>query len=198
MVTSSGACGVVTPRHPRRKPKNCLDTLATARLLGEAISAKHFPEVRSLHSDLKVMKTISSDGNVLSEETTREHLRQNADHWKEHGFGLWVFRRKSDGRFVGRGGLKLYEIEGENVVGLAYAVLSDYWNQGFATEMAEASLRIGFETFDFPEIVLWTLPTNLAAQRVTEKFGFRYIRYGEFAGLWHVFYRLSALEWKGA
>ena len=63
--------------------------------------------------------------------------------------------------------------------------------------MAEASLRIGFETFDFPEIVLWTLPTNLASQRVTEKFGFRCIRYGEFAGLWHLFYRLSALEWRG-
>ena len=104
MVTSSDACGVVAPRHPRRKSGSCLDTLATARLLGEAISAKHFPEVRSLHSDLKVMKTISSDGNVLSEETTREHLRQNADHWKGYGFGLWVFRRNRTGSSSGVAG----------------------------------------------------------------------------------------------
>lgn len=163
MVTFSDARGVVVLTHPRRKPQSCLETVATARLLGEALSAKHFPEVRSLHSDLKVMKTLSSDSNVLSEEATREHLRQNADHWEEYGFGLWGFRRKSDGQFIGRGGLKLYEIEGEDIVGLTYAVLSDHWNQEFATEIAEVSLRIGFEKLDFPEIISWTLPTNTAS-----------------------------------
>ena len=51
--------------------------------------------------------------------------------------------------------------------------------------------------WDFPEIGSWTLPTNLASQRVMEKLGFRYERDFEFAGLRHRFYRLVAGEWKG-
>ena len=82
-------------------------------------------------------------------------------------------------------------------MGLAYAVMSDYWNQGFATKMAEASLEVGFGRLGFPEIASWTLPGNLASQRVTEKLGFRYERDFEFAGLLHWFYRLVKGEWKG-
>jgi [ribosomal protein S5]-alanine N-acetyltransferase len=88
--------------------------------------------------------------------------------------------------------LKIHQINGKDIVGLAYAVMSDYWNQGFATEMAWASLDVGFRRLGFPEIASWTLPANLASQRVLEKLGFRYEREFEFAGLPHHFYRLLA------
>jgi [ribosomal protein S5]-alanine N-acetyltransferase len=142
------------------------------------------------------MKTLSADGQPLPEEKTREGIRQAVDHWQRHGFGLWVFHRKSDGVFIGRIGLKLYQIEGKEVVGLTYAVMPDFWNQGFATEMARASLKIGFERLGFPEIGSWTLPMSLASQRVMEKMGFRYERDFEFAGLLHRQYRLTKEEWK--
>ena len=144
------------------------------------------------------MKTLSADGKPLSEEKTREHIRQAVDHWQQHGFGFWVFHRQSDGQFIGRGGLKIYQIDGKDVVGLAYAVMSDYWNQGFATEMAQASLDVGFGRLGFPEICSWTLPTNLVSQRVMEKLGFRYERDFEFAGLRHRLYRLVESQWKEA
>ena len=86
------------------------------------------------------MKTLSADGKPLSEEATREHIQQDVDHWQQHGFGFWVFHRKTDGVFIGRGGLKTYQIDGKDVIGLAYAVMPDYWNQGFATEMAPGQL----------------------------------------------------------
>jgi RimJ/RimL family protein N-acetyltransferase len=111
-------------------------------------------------------------------------------------FGLWVFRRKSDRQFIGRGGLKTYQIDGKDTVGLAYAVLPEFWNQGFATKMAQVSLEIGFRRLGFAEIASWTLPINLASQRVMEKLGFRYERDFEFAGLLHRFYRLSVEEWR--
>ncbi len=44
----------------------------------------------------------------------------------------------------------------------------------------------------FPEIGSWTLPVNLASQRVIERLEFRYERDFEFAGLLHRFYRLVA------
>ena len=88
-----------------------------------------------------------------------------------------------------------YQIDGEDVVGLAYAVMSGYWNQGFATEIVEASLRFGFERLGLSEIGSWTWPINLASQRVMENLGFRHEKDIEFAGLPHRFYRLGEDGW---
>jgi RimJ/RimL family protein N-acetyltransferase len=172
-----------------------LDQIATPRMLGERLSLTHFAKIHQLYTDPLVMKTLSADGRVASEDSTRKHLQMCVEHWQEHGYGIWAFHRKADGQFIGRGGLKTYEIDGEKIVGLAYAVLSDYWGQGFATEMAEASVKIGFEKLHLPEIASWTLPINRASQRVMEKIGFHYERDFQFAGLPHRFYRLLATDW---
>jgi RimJ/RimL family protein N-acetyltransferase len=172
-------------------------TLTTAHLAAEAIFPSHFTEFHRLHSDPQVITTLSADGKPLSEEATRESIRQAVGHWQQHGFGFWVFRRKTDGVFIGRGGLRIYQIDGTDVIGLAYAVMPDYWNQGFATEMGHASLEVGFGRLGFPEIASWTLPVNLASQRVMEKLGFEYERDFEFAGLLHRLYRLVKEDWKG-
>ena len=174
---------------------NPITNLTTSRLLAEAITPSHFADIHRLHSDPQMMATLSADGKPLSEEATRESIRQAVDHWQRQDFGFWVFRHRSNGQLIGRGGLKIYQIDGKDVVGLAYAVVSEHWNQGFATEMAQASLEIGFGQLGLAEICSWTLPVNVPSQRVMEKLGFRYERDFEFAGLVHRFYRLVAEEW---
>ena len=108
-----------------------VERFPTSRLVAEPISLEHFPEIHCLHADPNVMRTLSADGRPLSEVVTQEHLRQAVEHWRQHGFGFWVFRAKSDGQFIGRGGLKNYQIDKGEVIGLAYAVLS-----AFATGLA--------------------------------------------------------------
>jgi RimJ/RimL family protein N-acetyltransferase len=177
---------------------NPIATIATSRLLAEAITPSHHAELQRLYTDPLVVKTIASaEGKPLSEEKIAERIQKAVDHWQQHGFGSWVFRLKKDGLFIGLGGLNIRQIDGQEVVGLGYAVMPNYLNQGFATEMAEASLDVGFGHLGFPEIGSWTLPVNLASQRVMEKLGFRYDRDFEFAGLLHRFYRLVAADWEG-
>ena len=176
---------------------NPIGTLETPRLLAEAITPLHFNDLHRLCTDPQVMKTLSADGKPLSEEAIREQIGQNIDHWRKQGFGFWVFHQKKDGQFIGRAGLKTYQIDGKNVIGLAYAVMPDYWNRGFATEMTQASLEVGFGHLGFTEVESWTLPGNLASQRVMDKLGFRYERDFQFAGLLHRFYRLVKGKWKG-
>lgn len=36
--------------------------------------------------------------------------------------------------------------------GLAYTVVSDFWNQGFATVMGDVRLEVGFGPLGFPKI----------------------------------------------
>jgi RimJ/RimL family protein N-acetyltransferase len=131
---------------------NSIKSIVTPRLVALPLSEAHFPEINRLHSDPQVMKTLSADGKPLSEEKTWEHIRQTVDHWERHGFGLWIFRSKATGEFIGRGGLKIHQIGGKDVIGLAYAVMPDHWSQGYATEMAQVSLEVGFGQLGFPEI----------------------------------------------
>ena len=174
-----------------------VDSFSTVRLEAERLTTGHLDEVLVLHRDPVVMKTLSPDGLPLPDDVTRRGLAGAAEHWERHGFGLWVFHEKGNGAFVGRGGLKFYPIEGRAVVGLAYAVASSRFGRGYATEMARASLGVGFDRLGFTEIDSWTLPVNLASQRVMEKLGYRYSHDFEFAGLPHRYYRLNASEWTG-
>jgi ribosomal-protein-alanine N-acetyltransferase len=164
-------------------------------MMAERLRPSHYPEIRRLHLHPEVMKTLSADGQILPDKVTKDGLEQNEAHWERHGFGFWIFRDRKDGQFLGRGGLKWYRIEDKDVVGLAYAVTFEHWNRGLATEMAGASLTIGFDRLGLPEVDSWTLPTNYASQRVMEKLGFRYLDDQVFAGLRHRFYRLTAAEW---
>ena len=173
-----------------------IERFTTRRMTAERLTSIHYPEVRRLHLHPQVMKTLSPDGQILPDNVTKDGLAQNDAHWAQHGFGLWIFRDKQDGRFVGRGGLQRYWIDDQEVVGLAYAVMFDHWNRGLATEIAAASLDIGFRQFGFPEVASWTLPFNVASRRVMEKVGFRYDTDIVLAGLPHRLYRLTALDWE--
>jgi RimJ/RimL family protein N-acetyltransferase len=130
---------------------NPIAALTTARLIAEAITPLHFHDLHRLNSEPKVVKTLASAGKPLTEAESRERMEQAILHWRQQGFGLWVFHRKSDGAFIGRGGIKTHHIDGKDVLGLAYAVMPDYWNRGFATEIATASVEVGFEHLGFPE-----------------------------------------------
>ncbi len=177
-----------------------VDTFRTERLIAARPRLEDFADLCQLHQDPRVMKTLAPagapNGGLLSAEETRQFLRRNVEHWDRHGYGLWVFRDGANGRFVGRGGLHHTRAGGADEVEVAYALLADYWGRGLATEMAEASVAIGFERLGLPDLVCLTLTTNRASQRVMEKAGFRYERDIVHAGLPHVFYRLTAAQWR--
>lgn len=172
-------------------------SFSTVRLSARRISASDLEELLLLHRDPRVMATLSATGDVLTAEENRARLEANLAHWERHGFGLWTFRL-ADGRFAGRAGLRRLEIEGRSEVELAYAVPSELWGQGLATEMARAVLAVGFEQLELAENVCFTLPANRASQRVMSKLGFLYERDFVHAGLPHVFYRLKRIDWSGA
>jgi RimJ/RimL family protein N-acetyltransferase len=156
----------------------------------------HSPELHRLYTNPLVTKNLASaDCKPLWDEKITDTIGQAVAHWRQMGFGYWVFHLKKNGQFVGRGGLTIHQFEGKEVVGLGYAVMPDYWNRGFATEIAAASLEVGFGHLGLAEIWSWALPDNRASQRIMEKLGFRYDRDFEFAGLLHRFYRLVAQDW---
>jgi RimJ/RimL family protein N-acetyltransferase len=166
---------------------NVIETFRTNRLTAERLRPDHVSDCCRMYSDTRVMATL---GGVRSDEETREWLQQNLEHWERHRFGLWVFRDQSDGGFVGRAGLLHVQVEGTDEVELSYALRSEYWGRGLATELARACVQIGFEQLGLASVVAFTLTTNRASQRVMQKVGFTFERDISHAGLPHVLYRL--------
>jgi RimJ/RimL family protein N-acetyltransferase len=131
-------------------------------------------------------------GGVRSEEQAKAIMQIDLTHWERHGFGRWVAHDLVTGQFAGRGGLRHCTIGGCDEVELGYAFLPQFWGQGLATELAEASVRVGFEVLGLAELVCFTLPTNAASRRVMEKVGFRYERDVVYANLPHILCRLTS------
>ena len=170
-----------------------LDSFRTPRLSAERLRPEHVDELNRLHRDPRVMATL---GGLRSAAETRRQLRRNLGHWSRHGFGVWMFYAKSDGRFTGRAGLRHVKVGGRAEIELLYALRPEAWGRGLATEMAEAILALGYGDLGLADLVCFTLATNLASKRVMEKAGFIYERDVTYADLPHVLYRQGAAQWQ--
>jgi ribosomal-protein-alanine N-acetyltransferase len=101
-----------------------------------------------------------------------------------------VFFETATGLFVGRGGLRRTTVAGSSCVEVLYAVRSDMWGRGYATEMATVAVaharRLGLA-----DVVGFTAITNGASRRVLEKAGMRFDEDSfEHVGLPHLLGRL--------
>lgn len=163
-------------------------TFSTARLVAHKFQSADLAILCDLHRDPQVMATL---GGVRSNAQTATFLHEKMAHWKQYGFGYWIFRRQETGDFVGRGGIQHVEVGGKPEIEVGYTVAAACWRQGYATEMAEALVTMATETLDITNLVCFTLTTNQASRRVMEKVGFRFEREITHAGAPHVLYRLG-------
>jgi ribosomal-protein-alanine N-acetyltransferase len=129
-------------------------------------------------------------GGPRTAEQAVEMLNGDIAHWREERFGPWVFFEASTGVFVGRGGLRRTSLAGEECVEVLYAVRSDAWGRGYASEIACVAVararRLGLTN-----VVGLTTTTNVASRRALEKSGMRFHEYAfEHAGIPHWLGRL--------
>jgi [ribosomal protein S5]-alanine N-acetyltransferase len=158
----------------------------TARLLGRPMRADDFEPLFQMYQNDAVTATLGGKRNA---EQVREYLHEQLAHFARYGYGFWMFHAKTEGQFVGRGGLRNIFVGGHDEVEVGYALMPEFWRQGLATEIAQASVQIGFEKLELPELVSFTMPTNIGSRRVMEKAGFVFERDIVFKDLPHVLYR---------
>lgn len=158
----------------------------TPRMIAERVSDSDFDDLVRMNQDTRVMATL---GGVRSENETGEALSAMLAHWNRHGFGIWIFRERGTRAFVGRAGLRNRRVEEIGEIELLYAVMAEFWQSGFASEMARALLDLARE-IGIESVVAFTLPSNLGSRRVMEKAGMHFEREITWAGLPHLLYRI--------
>lgn len=164
-----------------------IDCFETQRLVAKRIHANDLDKLLLMHEDPVVMKTL---GGIRTHKETNDNLSWNLDEWQQNGFGFWMFYLKNTDIWIGRGGIRRVIVNDCEEVEVGYALMPAFWHQGYATEIALASVEIAFEILRLQNLVAFTLTTNKASQHVMEKVGFKYERDFTHANLPHVLYRL--------
>jgi RimJ/RimL family protein N-acetyltransferase len=96
-----------------------------------------------------------------------------AGRWSKDGVGKWMARDRSDGSLVGRGGLTRFDLDGEVVLELGWAVRDARTGRGYATELGGAALAWAAEYQPDLPVVAFTEVHNSASRAVMERLGMR-------------------------
>ncbi|NGX47472.1 MAG: hypothetical protein K1000chlam3_00846 [Chlamydiae bacterium] len=148
--------------------------LETSRLLLEEPKEENIDMTALLFADPMVMRYIRNGKTLECEEAYKTFLK-NQKHWETFGFGnVDVFEKKSD-EHIGRGCLvhPAYQHDYPDVE-VGYLLHQKFWGKGFATEIARALLKWGFENLQLDTIIGVTCKENIVSQKILKKVGMRF------------------------
>lgn len=91
----------------------------------------------------------------------------------EKGWGFWAVETKADGEFIGFVGLHepSVALPFSPCVEIGWRLHRHAWGKGYATEAAQAALKVGFDALALPEIVSFTALSNRRSRAVMERLG---------------------------
>jgi RimJ/RimL family protein N-acetyltransferase len=123
-----------------------------------------------LYSDPAVMKYITI--GTCTPEKSRELLNQLVQHWKDHGYGMWVGNTKETSEKIGYMGFrKLPKLEGVEFAGF---LARKFWGTGIPAEVGKAVMTYGFQVLDFDLIYSVVDPQNTPSLNCVKNFGMQH------------------------
>jgi len=129
--------------------------------------------LESLHMNEEVAAT-TYDG-MQTKEQVAAHLKDYIDHQKKHGFAQWAIIEKATGKFIGRCGLTVRQLDQSRPpqTELRFATLPEFWNKGFAKEAANFWLMFGF-LINKNDMLVAACQPGERSPAVLQKLGYEY------------------------
>ena len=160
-------CGVATlfteEMHAKRPAEAPTDPVLTPWLVQTSVGP----------DDVNDLLLLSSDPVVAywTRAAVEAWAADKAARWTAEGVGKWMARDRSDGSLVGRGGFTRFDLDGETVLELGWAVRDARTGRGYATELGRAALAWAVEHQPDPPVVAFTEVHNRASRAVMERLG---------------------------
>jgi RimJ/RimL family protein N-acetyltransferase len=129
------------------------------------------PALTRFVHDAEMMRYISF-GRVWDEARIDALFERQRGYLEKHGACVGAVVLKESGAVMGVAGIQPLDKAG--VFEFAWWIWKDYWNRGFATEVAKALKHHAFEVMGLPRVVAVADVPNLASIRVMQKIGMRY------------------------
>lgn len=140
----------------------------TDRLVLRPFRDKDLPAWAAMNADPEVMEFLGGEP-LTREKSDWIAGAVNAQHEAE-GIGFLAIERRSDGAFLGAGGLQRepwYPDELE----LGWRLAREYWGHGYATEAAKSWLAFAFTELDLPRVISITDAPNVRSIAVMQRIG---------------------------
>ena len=177
-------------------------TIETERLRLRPFTHADLHALRAMRVKEEVARYLGTTA-IQTPEFIAERLDAYLECYQLYGFGVAAVEDIRIGALVGWSGLQPLEFgwkgwrpaQGETVeIEVGYGFDSPHWGKGYATEVAAAWLRYGFEHAGLDRIVAVASPENKSSWRVMEKLGMKYVMTKEHYGSECVFYAISREE----
>ena len=146
--------------------------LETDRLVLRRFTEDDADSLFDLDSDPEVMRFLSG-GEPTPRTAIETDILPRFLHYgdRSSGFGFWAAIDKASGDFLGWFSLRPSDEIDPGEASLGFRLRRAAWGQGYATEGAQALLRLGFTALGVERVVATTYQDNLASRRVMEKAG---------------------------
>ena len=166
--------------------------IETERLILRSLTLEDINGMFELNSNPAVQRFVGNQP-IKSLSEAKENIEFITAQYLINGVGRLAVIEKETGDFLGWGGLKLIteEINGHyDFYELGYRFLPKHWGKGFATEVASASIKYGFEEMKLDVIYAIADVENHASKKVLEKVGFKLIQVFDYQGIPHNWFKL--------
>ena len=150
--------------------------LKTDRCYLRELSVDDAQSFYDLNADPEVVKYTGD--KAFNDIHEAKSFLQNYNQYELYGYGRWAVIDNSTGDLLGWCGLK-YSSD-LNEVDLGFRFFKKYWNQGYATETAKASIEYGFNELNLAKIVGRAMEANIGSIKVLEKTGMTFVAKFEF------------------
>jgi RimJ/RimL family protein N-acetyltransferase len=133
-------------------------------------TAADLEPVHAIHADPRT-HGYNIDGPHLDLARTREMFDIIEEQWETDGFGYWVVRSIATGNVIGTGGLRRIVFDDRPVLNLYYRFAPAVWGNGYATELAQASIELAERDLPGVPVVARIHPDNKPSIAVAERAG---------------------------
>lgn len=156
-----------------------MDSIVTERLVLRPWEPTDFDHARAWHADPLVMRHL---GGILDAASSDGTVRRWAAELKARSYGMLALCPVGGGPPVGAVGLGHpgFRSHFTPCVEIGWRLARKAWGHGYATEAAQAVLRVGFDRLGLTEVVAFTAMQNSASCAVMARLGMRRDPHGNF------------------
>jgi RimJ/RimL family protein N-acetyltransferase len=140
--------------------------LRTARLRLRAFRADDLDDYAAVRAEPEVARYI---GGPLSRPEAWDRMAVMVGQWALRGYGVFAIEERASPRAIGHVGI-LHPADWPEPE-IAYTIGPAAWGRGYATEAARAVRAWAFDSYAFPRLVSFIVPSNARSIRVAEKLG---------------------------
>ncbi len=150
-----------------------VETIKTDRLLLRHFTETDAPFVLKLVNDFGWLRYIGDRG-IRTLEDAAAYIGKMTDMYEKHGHGAYLIALKVTDTPIGLAGL--FRREGLDDADIGFALLGEFYGQGYAFEASAAALQEGREKLGLKRVTAITTPRNQSAIKLLEKLGLTFER----------------------